>query len=644
MLRAVIVLLIALLAGVYIAGKWISPRPRPDLRYVNSSDVHTLDPARMSWTQDLRLALNLWETLYACDPRTLKPVSAAAEFPPEISADGLTWTFRLREDGRWSDGAPVTVADFVRGWRRLIEPGTAADYAFFVTDYVEGAAQYASWRSEAVGVLTVLSRLAEGWSINEEQVSVLATAECAEIVRRAYAEAMGNVAEPEALSGARIARAVLAWGELHRRVFEAHAAELDARFARVGLEAVDDRTLIVRFRRPCPFFADLAAFPVLAPMHPSVEEHRERWRGAPLTREGLVVYDSRWTRPVKTSDGAARPVTNGPYRLIEWRFKRSVRLEVNPHHRDASQIACRSVEAAVFADANSALLAYEAGEVDFIPTVEVSYDHAIFRLAESGDRPDFQPTPLAATSFFNFNCADAEVDGRANPFVDARVRRAFSLALDREAIARHVLQRGDRPARTFIPPGTLPGYDTPEGIPFDPEGGRRLLEEAGYPQGRGLPVIDVLFNTSGAHPVVSQAIARQWETHLGARVELRGKESKTFAEDKARRRFMISQANWYADYNDPTTFLDVLATGNGNNDSGYASAEFDALLAQAGTADDPEARMRLLKEAEATAVVRDAAILPVFHYTSVIAVREGVEGLHPNSRLWFPFSGVTVRR
>ncbi|MCG3131674.1 MAG: hypothetical protein FLDDKLPJ_02479 [Phycisphaerae bacterium] len=598
----------------------------------------------MSWTQDLRLALNLWETLCACDPRTLKPASAAAEFPPEVSADGLTWTFRLRDDGRWSDGTPVTAADFVRGWRRLIEPGTAADYAFFVTDYVEGAAEYVSWRGEGVGVLTALSRLAEGWSIDDGQALVLATAECAEIVRRAYAEATGNVAEPEAFSGSRMARAALPWGELHRRVFEAHAAELEAGFAKVGLEAADDRTLIVRFRKPCPFFADLAAFPVLAPMHPSVDEHRERWRGAPLTREGLVAYDSRWTRPVTAPDGAARPVTNGPYRLVEWRFKRSVRLEVNPHHRDASRIGCRSVEAVVFADANSALLAYEAGDVDFIPTVEVSYDHAIFRLAESGARPDFKLTPLAATYFFNFNCADVEVDGRPNPFVDPRVRRAFSLALDREAIARRVLQRGDRPAATFIPPETLPGYDTPEGMPFDPEAGRRLLGEAGHPQGRGLPVIDVLFNTSGAHPVVGQAIARQWETHLGVRVELRGKESKAFAEDKARRRFMISQANWYADYNDPTTFLDVLAAGNGNNDSGYASAAFDALLARAATADGPEARMRLLREAEATAVMRDAAILPVFHYTSVIAVRGEVEGLHPNSRLWFPFSGVTVAR
>lgn len=661
MVRGALILLIVLLGGAWLSGRLADVRPAPDFRYVNSSDAHTLDPARMSWTQDLRIALNLWEGLCAYDPVTLSPMSGAAEFPPEVSADGLMWTFHLREDGRWSNGDPVRSGDFVCGWRRAIEPGTAADYAFFVTDHVAGAKAYVAWRTEATRVLTALSRRADGWPLDAKQVEALLTLECAAPVREAWgamkpasANASGEAAalgEAEALSKAEalseqnaLGGAALPWRELHAEVLRRHVAQLDERFAEVGLETPDERTLVVRLNKPCAYFGDLVAFPALSPIHGSIELLRERWGDAPLTREGMVTYDAQWTKPDFRRLEYPGLVTNGPYRLADWTFKRSIRLEVNPYHREADRIRCRSIEAAVYDDPNTALQAFESGDVDFIPTVEVSYDHEIARLARSGERADFHLCALAGAYFFNFNCSDAVVDGRPNPFVDARVRRAFCLAVDRRAIVEQVLQRGDRPAGAFVPPGTMPGYEPAAGLSFDPEAARALLVEAGFPLGDGLPVIELLFNTGGPHSSICQAAARMWEAHLGVRIELRGKESKTFAEDKASRRFMIARANWYADYNDPTTFLDVLACGNGNNDSGYCCEEYDALLSAASVERDAARRMSLLRQAEALIASRDCPILPLFHYTSVAAIRPGVTGLTPNSRLLFPFRTVGVAR
>ena len=159
-----LILLAATLAGYSLAGG----NPRADFVYVNSSGIHTLDPARMSWTPDIRVAINIWEGLTTYDPQTTQPREGVAHFPPQVSPDGLVYTFTLRPEARWSNGDPVTAGDFVRAWRRVIEPGTAGDYAFFITDHVAGAREYYDWRNHNVAILTALDRLARGWEIDEE--------------------------------------------------------------------------------------------------------------------------------------------------------------------------------------------------------------------------------------------------------------------------------------------------------------------------------------------------------------------------------------------------------------------------------------------------------------------------------------------
>ena len=399
MMRLLLVLVPLLLAGAIGLYAWTAPLPRADLTYVNPAGIHTLDPARMSWTPDFRAAYNLWEGLTSYHPVTLATQGGAAEWPVTVSDDGLTYTFTIRADARWSNGDPVTADDFIRGWRRAMEPGTAADYAFLLTDYLAGAAEYVQWRHEAVAALTALSRLREGWAIDADQAAAVAdhplvraalqpvvgssSPPYEEAVASRHSRAGGNPGVGRALP-AELAEADVDWATVHDAVFEAHAAELDARFAAVGLHAPEPNVLVVQLARRCPYLLDLTAFPTLGPIHASIEQLRSRYRDQPLTAQGLVVYDPQWTKPVARPElGYPGLVTNGPYRLADWRFKRRLRMAVNPHFRAASAIACRTVDMLVIPDVGTALLAYEAGEVDFLPALDVPYDHEIARLARS---------------------------------------------------------------------------------------------------------------------------------------------------------------------------------------------------------------------------------------------------------------------
>lgn len=634
-----------LVAFVYVSGPG-QREPRADFVYVNPSDIHTLDPARMSWSQDFRVALNLWEGLTTTDPSSGLPIEGAANFPPDISPDALEYTFTLRDDASWSNGDAVTSADFVRGWRRAMEPGTAADYTFLFTEHIDGAAEYVQWRREAVTVLTALKRRADGWALDAAQAAAIANAPLVNNALMASsfpADTSTDQRRHKGDSALEIGPGGREpdWSAIHATAHAIHAAAMDKRFAKVGVESRDDRTLVIRLARPCPYFLDLTAFPAFLPCHESIETLRERHNDSPITAEGLVAYDPQWTKPQYRRAAYPGLITNGPYRLAEWRFKRHARLEVNPYSRFANQVDCRTVDMLVIPNLNAAYMAYEAGEVDFLPALEVSYSHELVRLSKSGARSDFHLTPTLATFYFFFNCAESFVDGVANPFVDPRVRRAFCLAADRETVVSHVLARGDRPAQTLVPPGLIPGYESPTGLGQDSVEARRLLAEAGYQGGAGFPPVELLHLS--ADEKMCQAMARMWRDVLGVSVSLRSKESKTFAADRAAQRFFIARGNWYGDYFDPATFLDCFRSGDGHNAGGYAAPRFDALLAKAAVASAAE-RFKLLRHAETVLVEEDAALLPILHYTSLLAIQPNVSGLEPNPRLRFSFRHVRVTR
>ncbi len=388
----------------------------------------------------------------------------------------------------------------------------------------------------------------------------------------------------------------------------------------VGLRAPDDRTLVVKLRAATPYFLELCAFGTLMPVHAASVDEQVSLNPA----TGLLVQDPTWTRP-------GRLVTNGPYVMTRRRYKRDLLMEASEHYYDRARVGPRSILERIVADKQLAVLMFRQGGADYMPDVPSASALAGDLVAEGRD--DVHVTPAAGTYFYSFNCQPTRKDGSANALHDPRVRRALSQAIDRQTIVRHVTRLNQPVARTFVPVGALPGYDPPveAGPTDDLDEARRLLAEAGYPGGRGLTGLSILYNTGHGHETIAQQIQRHWADHLGVAVRLEGVESSVFGQRLRSQDYAIARASWFGDYRDPSTFLDKYHSGNGGNDAKYASDAYDALLAQAADERDAAQRMAIFRRAEAM-MLADAPIAPIFQYADVRLFRPGqVRGLHPNA-------------
>lgn len=282
------------------------------------------------------------------------------------------------------------------------------------------------------------------------------------------------------------------------------------------------------------------------------------------------------------------------------------------------------------------------GEKMLCLLVEASFAPVL--VAQARQRADIHPYRAFGTYYYNINCRPRLWDGRPNPFADPRVRRAFSLAVDRAALVDHVTRRGEPPATTLVPPGVIPDYPSVEGMGFDPGRAQTELAAAGYPGGRGFPRVRLLYSTDGPHGLIAESIAGMWRRTLGVSVRLAGKEVQSFREDKKNQVFMIARASWYGDYLDPTTFLDTLRRENGNNDSAFADDAYEALLDAAEAEHHPGARLSRLAEAERYLVNEAAPIIPLYGFVHIAAFDPArAEGLNVNARMVLSLKDVTLR-
>ncbi|MBM3977893.1 MAG: peptide ABC transporter substrate-binding protein [Planctomycetes bacterium] len=375
-------------------------------------------------------------------------------------------------------------------------------------------------------------------------------------------------------------------------------------FDGVGLRARDERTLVVELDAPWASFLDLVSLPALLPVHvPTLEAlraaHPSDWQ-------------RRWLRPREL-------VTNGPFRVLEHRVNERLRLERNPDYWDAARVGLATLDVWALESPVTALNLYEAGELDLLTEVPATL---VPRLLE---RPDFRPAPILGTYFYRFNTARPPLD-------DARVRRALALVLPREEIARNVAGAGEVPAWSFVPPGLADYAGALLGTgaaAADAATARELLAQAGYgPQGRPLPTLELSYNTQGRHREIAEVAAETWQRELGLRVALAGRETKTFLDSQRSRDYDISRSSWIGDWPDAANFLEIFASESENNRTGWADADYDALLARAAAA-APAERLELLARAEAR-LLDQAPLAPVFYYVSRNLVRPGLLGFEPN--------------
>lgn len=372
-------------------------------------------------------------------------------------------------------------------------------------------------------------------------------------------------------------------------------------FAQVGLAAPDARTLKVELTVPCPYFLDLAAFPTLFPVR----------------IELIQRYGSSWTRP-------GRLIGNGPYVLREWKPRERIVLERNEQYWDRRVCHLTRITALPYDDLDTAYKLYLQKKIDWLPGIPLT------RLDEIKQNADYYVTPYLGVYFYRFNVTRP-------PFNDARVRRAFSMAIDRSVITDQVLRGGQKPTAAFCPP--IGAYHPEPGLKYDRDGARTLLRAAGYGTGKGLkplPTVEIFYNTSEAHKQVAETVAQQWKRNLGVRVSLRNTEWKIFLGDMNDLNYQVARSSWIGDYGDPNTFFDMWVSKGGNNRTGWSNAEYDRLLKESQNT-SPEKRLELFKRMEKILVEQECPIMPIYFYVNQGLIRESICGWYENIRDIHPF-------
>ena len=365
----------------------------------------------------------------------------------------------------------------------------------------------------------------------------------------------------------------------------------------VGIRVIDPLTLEVKLRHPTPFFPSLITFTTYLPVH----------------RATVEKFGDRWTRPENW-------VGNGPYCLLDWKINDRVSLVKNPKYHHPGNIQLRRIDALSVARASTAFNLYCSGQADLL--LDKGMIPSLI-LPQLRGRPDFHPGPLLATYFYRFNVTRP-------PFNDPRIRRAFALAIDKEAITEKVTRGGEPVAQALTPRG-INGYQPPEGLPRDVETARGLLRQAGYPDGRGFPRVSILYNKSELNEQIAIEIQAQWKRDLGIEVDLRNQEWATYLRSLDELDFDIARSSWVGDYDDPNTFLDCFVTGRGNNRTGWSNSRYDSLLASALAEPNPARRFQILQQAETLLVTEALPIFPIYHFVGVLMFNpDRWDGLYPN--------------
>lgn len=379
--------------------------------------------------------------------------------------------------------------------------------------------------------------------------------------------------------------------------------------AQLGLKALDDTTLEVKLVNPTPFFLSLLYHHALYPVH----------------KASIEKYGARWTRPENI-------VTNGAFALDKWEMNKVVSLKPNPHYWDKGVVTL--------------------AQANFFPVEKLDTEEKMFRSGElhiTNEVPlekiptwqkdttgAYQQFPYLGTYYYWVNVNKPPLDNKL-------VRKALALGFNRKNIVEFVTRGGQLPGTMFTPPGTG-GFQPKAAMPEDDSRlaeAKELLKQAGYPDGKGLPTIEILYNTSDAHKKIAEALQQMWSKNLGINVKLFNQEWKVFLDTQHSKNYQLSRSGWIGDYNDPNTFLDMFVTGSGLNQAGYANKKYDDLIDAAAKERDPAKRLAIFQQAE-DILLDDLPVLPIYIYTRVYLKSPAVQGWYPNIEDIHPLKYVSI--
>ena len=368
----------------------------------------------------------------------------------------------------------------------------------------------------------------------------------------------------------------------------------------LGVQALDAHTLQIRLRAPTPYFLGLLNHSTTYPVN---RGSIEKWGRQAFRPEHLV--------------------SNGAYKVVEWQVQSHVLLTRNHQYWDDAHTTIERVYYLNTEDVSSEFKRYRAGELDWTEGVPL----AQMRWIQHNIPQEFRVHPYLGIYYYGLNLTQP-------PFKDnLKLRRALSMAIDRNVIVDKVIGMGQLPAYSWTPP--LPGYrqPIPEWASWPREKrlaeARRLYAEAGYSPEHPLNV-EIRYNTSEDHKKIALVIAAMWKQYLGVQTQLINEEFKVFLRDRTQKK--VTQAfrsGWIGDYNDPYTFAEIMESSNGQNDLGYDNPRYDALLEQAGHEADAQRRLELLEQAEKV-MLDDQPMIPLYFYVSKRLVKPYVVGWQGN--------------
>ncbi|MCC5024895.1 MAG: peptide ABC transporter substrate-binding protein [Candidatus Synoicihabitans palmerolidicus] len=372
-------------------------------------------------------------------------------------------------------------------------------------------------------------------------------------------------------------------------------------FERVGVKALDTHTLEIRLRHSVPYFLSLLTYKCWNPVPLHVIERFDggRQRGTAWTREGNLVG-------------------NGPFRLTEWVPNQVIVTERNPHYWDAKTVTLNAIHFHPVDSIDTEERMFRSGQLHKTNEVPVAKVDGYRAMADTPLRID----PQLGTYFYRVNVTRP-------PFDDVRVRRALALAIDRVAIVEKVTRAGQSPAGSFTPPGAG-GFQPSVLVEYDLETVRNLMAEAGYAGGENFPTFELFYNISETHRAIVEAVQQMWRRELGIDVQLYNQEWKVYLDSMTNLDYGVARSGWVAVYNDANQFLAILTDGNPNNRTGWANADYDAMLAASMLERDVDRRQALLQRMDAL-ITEEAPVLPIYHYTQVYLLDPRVKGWWPNA-------------
>ena len=580
----------------------------------NSGEPKGLDPHIVSGVLESNVIRSLFEGLVEAHPSKdgVALPGVATKWYPVNEEQPDEWVFELRKDARWSDGKPLTAQDFLFSFRRLLTPALASDYSFMLY-YIRDAEPYHKSQRSYLLSRNDANFSKEWWdSLKEIDFGPNEKA----------AEGSFNFIGLDKLSASQLENLLLKpdlfqWPEsvsleIRRKLIKKNLDFEKSNRGKLGKDqlkdlwplidfgasAPDDHTLRVELNSPIPFL-------------PEITKH---YTWYPVPRHIVLKHGkigdrfTDWTKPDNL-------VCNGAFVLKSWKFNDHIEVTRNPLYWDKENVGINGVRFLPITNLYTEDRMYYDGQM------HVTYTIASELIEHSRENyPEHVRSELyLGTYFIRTNVSN-------KPFTDPRVRLAFSLSLNQKSLIDNVLKGGQKPAAGLVPPfGDYPASDV---VAFDPELARKLLAEAGYPGGKGLPDMEFLTTDKESSKMTAEALQAMWKEHLGATIKIKQMEWTSYITAMFDKDYDLAAGGWIGDYMDPLTFLDMWMKDGGNNRTGWHNEEFENILGKAAQTGDPSKRYALLAQAEAL-FLRERPILPVYWYTRNYL-------LHPDVKGWSP--------